>query len=101
VTSRLNRINRWNKLAELSRYSVRLLAKKCEATPRHLERYFLNTKGCSPHDWLEELRLKRAKVLIRKGFGLKEVAAELQYSHPNNFSRAFKRFHGTPPSASA
>jgi AraC-like DNA-binding protein len=64
---------------------------------RQVERFFLETEGKLPHDWLSERRQKKALNLIRAGCIVKEVAGQLGYSQAANFSRDFKRFHGASP----
>jgi len=97
MQSRLNRIPDWNERAEASNYSATALAKRCDVTLRHLERYFLETRGRSPHAWLHELRQRKARELILGGSLVKETAARLGYSQVANFSRDFKRHHGVSP----
>ena len=41
--------------------------------------------------------MERARQLLLEGRALKEISADLGYSHPQHFSRTFKRYHGCSP----
>jgi AraC-like DNA-binding protein len=67
-------------------------------SPSHLRRRFKAVFGCPPMEFLERVRMQQAARLIAGGaLSIKEVARKVGYRDPNNFSTAFKRFHGTPP----
>jgi len=97
MNSRLNLVTDWGELAEGSNYSPRELASRCRVSLRHLERFFLATKGQLPHQWLNERRQRKAWELMCAGGLVKEVAAQLGYKQAPHFSREFKRYHGTSP----
>lgn len=101
MSCHLNRIANWGELAGKSNYSATNLAHGCHASLREIERFFMDTKGESPHHWLNELRQKKALVLMQRGNQVKKVAGLLGYSQTANFSREFKRYHGVSPSAIA
>jgi AraC-like DNA-binding protein len=66
------------------------------ATLNRLFRMHLRESVASYHT---RLRMERAEQLLKSdGIAVKEVAYELGYRHPNDFSRAFKRFTGRNPS---
>jgi transcriptional regulator GlxA family with amidase domain len=98
VRRRLNRIADWDDLAGKSHYSATNLAHGCHASLRQLERFFMGKKGESPHHWLNELRQKKALVLMQRGNAVKAVAGQMGYSQAANFSRDFKRYHSVSPS---
>lgn len=55
--------------------------------------------GESPRDLIRRIRLKKAAELIEKKFGnLSEIALEVGYNNPANFSEAFKKQFGVSPS---
>ncbi|UUZ84945.1 AraC family transcriptional regulator [Paenibacillus sp. P26] len=59
---------------------------------------FRKVYGISPRQYLSELKLNEAKVLIgQPELPLKEVASILGYSHLSHFSRQFKRWTGMSP----
>jgi transcriptional regulator GlxA family with amidase domain len=97
MNSRLNHIKNWEELAEGSNYSSKELARRCNVSLRHLERFFMATRRKLPHHWLNEYRLQKARELMCAGRLVKEVAAYLGYKQAAHFSRAFKRYHGASP----
>ena len=97
LNSRLNRIKDWPELADKAHYSARRVARLCKCTLRHLERYFLCTKGILPQRWLDELRMEESWKWLSSGHLVKQVAARFGYKQRASFSRAFKRFHGLSP----
>jgi len=63
-----------------------------------LDRIFRRHLAESPYVYYQRLRMKHARELLRSGLAsVKEVAYNLGYRHPNNFSRAFKMFTEEKP----
>ncbi|MBD0380878.1 helix-turn-helix transcriptional regulator [Paenibacillus sedimenti] len=59
---------------------------------------FRKVYGMSPRQYLSDLKLHEAKVLIQQpDLSLKEIASLLGYSHLSHFSRQFKRWTGMSP----
>ncbi|NEW09184.1 AraC family transcriptional regulator [Paenibacillus sp. SYP-B3998] len=59
---------------------------------------FRKVFGVSPRQYLSELKLHEAKVLIQQpDLALKEIASRLGYAHLSHFSRQFKRWTGISP----
>ena len=56
--------------------------------------YYFNT---SPHRYLLELRMQRARQLLEGGCQVAEAAYAVGYEHPSNFSAAFTRFFKCAP----
>ena len=76
------------------------LARSAGMSRRHLRRAFAERFGLTPRAYLERSRMTRAASLLRDTDCLiKEVAAQVGFSDPNNFSTVFKRFHGLSPEA--
>ena len=98
MPTRLSRIRNWDELAERANYSTKELANQCKISVRQLERFFHEAKGESPHQWLNDLRQRRALGLVGESSTMKEVAAQLGYKSLAHFSREFKRAHGCSPS---
>lgn len=64
-----------------------------------LRRLFVEHLKMTPIDYLQSLRLARARDLLAKtSLEIKEVAARVGYADPLYFSKAFKRRHGVSPS---
>jgi len=76
------------------------LARSAGLSRDHLRRAFVERFGLTPREYLEECRMTRAEILLRDTDCLiKEVAAQVGFADPNNFSTLFKRFHGLSPEA--
>ncbi len=97
MKSCLDRIQDWPALAKAARYSVTALACQCGVSPRQLERFFQTRLQQSPHNWLRELRMKRAIELVCDGTSLKQVAEELCYKDLVHFTHDFKEYFGVTP----
>jgi len=66
----------------------------------YLSALFSQTTGVTFHQFLEEVRLSKAKALLRDPRNrVREVAYAVGYADPNCFRDAFKAHVGLPPSA--
>jgi AraC-like DNA-binding protein len=66
-----------------------------------LHHLFHSRTGNSPGAFYHDLKMHHcAQLLKRPGYPVKRVAYETGYRHPNDFSRAFKKHFGVPPSKS-
>ena len=59
---------------------------------------FGETLGTSPMAYLTAWRLTAARAALRDGLPLRIVAQRAGFTSTEGFSRAFRRFHGQPPS---
>ncbi len=65
-----------------------------------LMRVFKAAHGKTISAYVEAQRMERARALLQAGeLSITEVAYEAGYQHPANFTTAFKRYYGSPPSA--
>lgn len=93
----LSRIRNWDELAVDADYCVNGLAKLTGRSVRQLERFFLKSTGLSPHEYLRQLRMRRAVELLKDCSQVKEVAMLLRYKQVGHFSRDFRRAFGVSP----
>ena len=63
----------------------------------HLSRTFRDITGLPPYAYFEQVRMARAKVLLRQGHGLSAVAMALGYSDQSHFHRQFRTVAATTP----
>ncbi|PVH24562.1 helix-turn-helix transcriptional regulator [Sphingobacterium corticibacter] len=64
-----------------------------------LRRGFKEYFGITVYDYVTRLRMEEAKrLLLVEGQSISEVSSGVGFSHQNNFSIAFKKYFGLPPS---
>jgi AraC-like DNA-binding protein len=74
------------------------VARACHVNVAYLCRLFRRFGHTTPYRFLMRQKMGRAaELLLDRGMMVKEVAAELQFPDPFQFSRAFKRVYGLPP----
>jgi AraC-like DNA-binding protein len=67
------------------------LARVANLSPYHLTRVFAKEVGMPPHAFQTQVRVARAKRLIRAGLPLAHVAAGVGFADQSHFNRQFKR----------
>lgn len=60
----------------------------------YINRVFRKTFNCSPHQYLIQLRLNKAKELLSKGLSATNVASYLCFSDQSHLGRWFRRCYG-------
>ena len=76
------------------------LAKACELSIRHFTRAFRGSTGMSPHGWLLQLRIEKAKSLLASSRRvLADIAFECGFADQSHFTRVFQRSVGSSPGA--
>lgn len=63
----------------------------------HLLRVFRQTLGLPPHAYQTQLRVARAKLLLREGMPIADAAARVGFSDQSHLNRHFKRIVGVTP----
>jgi AraC family transcriptional regulator len=78
---------------------LQALATESGYSRSHFLRMFRASTGCTPHRYLLQLRLERAKELMRqKGASLIDIAATCGFSSHAHLSKVFRQLVGVPPS---
>jgi AraC family transcriptional regulator len=76
------------------------LAKASELSIRHFTRAFRASTGMSPHRWLLQLRIEKAKSLLASSRRLlADIALECGFADQSHFTRSFQRAVGSSPGA--
>jgi len=101
MNSRLERIQDWETLTKDAVYNPATMAALCPISLRQLQRFFRLHFGKSPNSWAMELRCRRARELVARGYSNKGVAAELNFASESHFCHAFKKVYGCPPQSFA
>ena len=74
------------------------ISKLVGVSVQYFSKLFKDEMGCNYVDWLNTLRIKRAKELMNTShMSIKEVGFRVGYNDPNYFSRIFKRYEGIAP----
>lgn len=77
---------------------LEVLAQAAGLSSFHFSRAFQQTTGLSPHRYLSQLRLDRARVLLaHSDLPLTKLAAKVGYGDASYFTRTFKRQFGMTP----
>ena len=63
----------------------------------HLIRVFRSEIGLPPHAYLEQVRINRARLLLRMGKSIAEVAFQTGFSDQSHLTRHFKKMTGVTP----
>ena len=83
--------------ADRAQTSLRALAQRTGVTPFHLVRVFTRTMGLSPHRFVVQTRVRRARELLASGIPSSFVAAMTGFVDQSHLTTQFKRYVGTTP----
>jgi AraC-like DNA-binding protein len=78
-------------------FSLRQLASITGISPYHLLRTFHDEIGLPPFEYQTQLRISRAKKLLRDGWSIADTAAETGFFDQSHLTRHFKRLVGVTP----
>ena len=74
------------------------IAAEVGISARQLERLFVSHLGCTPGRYYLQVRLQRARILLRQsGLSITQVAIACGFGSTNHFSRAYRQKLGLPP----
>ena len=79
-------------------YSLTELASYAGLSPWHFLREFKKYTGLPPHSWLVQLRLQKARQLLKQGHNITITAQSCGFSDQSHFNRHFKKAMGVTPS---
>ena len=87
-----------NKYLDDSDLSVDMIASEVGISRVHLHRKMKELTGQTPHDFIRNIRLKRAATLLAsQGMNVSEVMYACGFSNSTSFSTIFKKFYGMSP----
>ena len=81
------------------RVSLESVAREACLSRYHLHRAFVQTFRQTPHAYLTELRLNRARSLLKNGYSVTEAGMEVGFASMPAFSRLFRSHFGVSPSS--
>jgi len=74
------------------------IAQAVDLSPYHFTRLFKESTGQSPHQYVVEARVRKAKELLTTGkFTISEAAHHVGFVDQSHLTRHFKRVFGLPP----
>jgi len=85
--------------ADSARTSLAMLSAMCGVTPFHIVRLFTRSVGLSPHRYLVQVRVRRARELLARGMPPSFVAAMTGFADQSHLTMHFKRHVGTTPAS--
>lgn len=93
-------VKRWITANYNQHSELNALAHMVYLTPSYLSKLFKQETGLTLTDYIIEIRIRRAKQLLKQSPDLKvhEIGAEVGYADPAYFNKLFKRVVGVTPS---
>lgn len=79
--------------------SLNYVAERFSISPRYLSAFIKEQTGRNYSDYLEQLRLQRARELLCGSRSIQEIAAGVGFTSSNTFYKCFKRRYGMSPSS--
>jgi AraC-like DNA-binding protein len=73
------------------------LARVANLSPFHFNRVFSEQTGMPPHQFQTQLRVSRAKSLLRQGWTIPQAASQTGFADQSHLTRHFKRLVGVTP----
>ncbi len=80
-----------------NRISVAQMAKVAGWSKWHFSRRFVELSGFSPHDFVLDIKMRRAIHMLSANLPIKSIVDELGFSSSAYFCRAFRRTYGVSP----
>ncbi len=78
--------------------SLDSISKEACLSPFHFHRVFAHVYRKTPHAYITEVRLARARSLIESGRPVAEACVDVGFSSTTSFTRLFRAHYGAPPS---
>lgn len=77
--------------------SLEQLARIANLSPFHFNRVFAEQFGIPPHAFQTQIRVSRAKSLLRQGWAISQAASQTGFADQSHLTRHFRRLIGIPP----
>jgi AraC-like DNA-binding protein len=97
MSKKLDLVKDWPTQAERAHHKVNELATSLGVSVRELERYAKDYFQVPIGVYLRALQINKAIDKLLQGQRAKEVAFDLHFGSPSQFSREFKRYTGYTP----
>lgn len=78
--------------------SIARIASECSLSRSHFSRAFKKNTGVSPRDWFLQVRLDKAKGLLRGSeLTISQISLDCGFADQSHFTRVFTRMLGVTP----
>jgi AraC-like DNA-binding protein len=93
----MNRVCEFIRMNYSQDLSLKQLSRLACLSPYYFQRLFLESTGISPHDYLVQVRIRKARELLSEGHGIAGVALDTGFVDQSHFTRCFKGATGITP----
>jgi transcriptional regulator GlxA family with amidase domain len=97
VTTHVRRILDVIEQSYAERITLTSLGKMIDRQSAYLGHLFRKEVGMTVHQWVTQVRLEHAAVLIREGVKIEAISLIVGYRSKRNFYRQFRRKYATTP----
>ncbi len=73
------------------------LAQLCDLSQYHFIRMFKRTTGQTPHQFIIQLKMEKAKELLSSNKSIIQIGFATGFDNPSHFTQVFKNFFGITP----
>lgn len=91
------RIRRYLEERYAERVSLQDLSRITGISPFHLHRSFCRKIGMPPHSYQTQVRVHHARLMLRQGRAISDVASSAGFVDQSHFARHFKKLTGATP----
>jgi AraC family transcriptional regulator len=78
--------------------SIADVAAQVQLSRSHFSKAFKQTTGRTPHRWLQEYRIDKARQLLQGAMSISDIAAACGFADQSHLTRVFAQIVGLPPS---
>jgi|WetSurMetagenome_2_1015567.scaffolds.fasta_scaffold00687_17 AraC-like DNA-binding protein len=93
----IKRVREFMRMSYARRLSLKQLSGVARLSPFYFQRLFRENTGISPHDFLLQVRIRKARQLLSEGQGIAHVGHHTGFVDQSHFTRSFKRVTGVTP----
>lgn len=98
VKGKIERVKRFAERNYHKKVSLRDAAAAVSLSPKYLSRLFKQTTGMGFMAYKLEIKIKKAKQLLRKtDYNIDQISYKMGYENPESFIRIFKKLAGYTP----
>ena len=97
VTDTVQKIKQYVDLSYMEQLSVKTISNTFGYERSYLYRIFKKQTGKSIKEYINSVRLSKAKVFLKDGHSVNETALMVGFLDPFNFSKAYKKYFGKSP----